>query len=86
MGSRTLPIECHHGTTVDYGDFGPCQDCAEHDWADCPNFVACEQCLAEEADARLKRIEDAVRVVGRYVGDDCAQEIVFDLRDHGLMR
>lgn len=44
---RTMPTECEHGTTIDYGDFGPCQDCSEHDEGECPNFRDCEQCQAD---------------------------------------
>lgn len=42
--SRDLPTECEHGVVVDWGHFGPCQDCAEHPGEDCPNFGTCEEC------------------------------------------
>lgn len=42
--SRTMPTECEHGEIVDWGDFGPCQDCDEHPDDDCPNFRDCRQC------------------------------------------
>lgn len=47
MGSRMMPMECAHGWTVDWGDFGPCQDCDEHDGERCPNYTPCPQCEAE---------------------------------------
>ena len=50
MGSRTMPTDCEHGVTIDYGDFGPCQDCdTDHDpmLPDvCPNFQRCAECDA----------------------------------------
>lgn len=46
MGSRVLPTECKHGTVLDWGDFGPCQDCDEHDGEPCPNLAVCPQCEA----------------------------------------
>ena len=46
--SRYMPTECRHGNVTDYGDFGPCQNCDEHDDllddGDCPNFANCPQC------------------------------------------
>lgn len=44
---RTLPYECEHGTIIDWGDFGPCQDCNEHEGEPCPNYESCSQCDAE---------------------------------------
>jgi hypothetical protein len=62
MGSRTMPMDCEHGVTVDWGDFGPCQDCAEHNWDDnCPNIVECPDCADDLA--RLQRQVDAERAV-----------------------
>jgi len=46
--SRTLPLDCKHGVTVDWGDFGPCQDCDDHPGEDCPNLGDCELCDAEQ--------------------------------------
>lgn len=57
---RTLPSECQHGTTVDWGDFGPCQDCSEHDDGSCPNYAACDKCEAERHPSGLS---------GRLVAD-----------------
>ena len=42
--SRMMPTECLHGVIVDWGDFGPCQDCAVHDEWDCPNLATCPDC------------------------------------------
>ena len=42
--SRTLPTDCPHGVTVDWGDFGPCQDCSDHGDDDCPNLTDCPDC------------------------------------------
>ena len=41
--SRYMPTECRHGNVTDYGDFGPCQNCDEHD-DDCPNLIDCPEC------------------------------------------
>lgn len=58
MGGRTLPTECEHGVTVDWGDFGPCQDCADHDWSeDCPNIESCPDC--DQIYARQSAVRDA---------------------------
>lgn len=54
---RTLPMECHHGTTVDWGDFGSCQGyCDEHGHSsrDCPDVPGCEQCREETAQATAR--------------------------------
>jgi hypothetical protein len=66
MGSRTLPYECQHGTTIDYGDFGPCQDCSEHEGAPCPNFVDCERCEAEGREQRAIDREEAKRLIAEF--------------------
>lgn len=66
MGSRTLPTECQHGVVIDHGDFGPCQDCDDHDLGDCPNFVDCEQCSGETAQRRSDDRELAARVVAEF--------------------
>lgn len=55
MGSRMLPTECKHGTVLDWGDFGPCQDCDEHDGEPCPNLAVCPQCEAERPYGRDRR-------------------------------
>lgn len=48
---RMLPVDCEHGVTIDWGDFGPCQGLCEEnhpeDLDDCPDYERCEQC--EEA-------------------------------------
>jgi hypothetical protein len=44
---RYMPTECQHGTVVDWGDFGPCQDCNKHG-DDCPNFADCKLCDESE--------------------------------------
>ena len=54
--SRCLPTECHHGTIVDWGDFGECQDCDEHDGEECPNLADCPQCDATVTEKFLKII------------------------------
>lgn len=46
---RAMPTDCTHGVTVDWGDFGPCQDCDEHEGLDCPNIADCEQCESARA-------------------------------------
>lgn len=47
--SRMMPTECRHGFVVDWGDFGECQNCDEHDDGDCPNLAECPECWAEKA-------------------------------------
>jgi hypothetical protein len=57
MGSRTLPTECHHGRTVDWGDFGPCQGyCYEngHPSSKCPDYEPCPDCEREVAEATAR--------------------------------
>jgi hypothetical protein len=57
MGSRTLPIECHHGRVVDWGDFGPCQGyCYEngHSSSKCPDYEPCPDCEREVAEATAR--------------------------------
>lgn len=71
MGSRRLPTECHHGTTVDWGDFGPCQDCSEHGWdGDCPNFTPCEQCEVEAQQARSEGRKALVQALHEALDND----------------
>lgn len=45
---RTIPTDCAHGVTVDWGDFGPCQNCDEHPDEGCPNLVDCAACEGDE--------------------------------------
>jgi hypothetical protein len=50
--SRYMPTVCVHGVTVDWGDFGPCQNCDNHaDW-ECPNLANCPKCNTEAAHKR----------------------------------
>jgi hypothetical protein len=50
--SRTMPTECKHSFVVDWGDFGPCQNCDIHaDW-ECPNLANCPKCNTEAANKR----------------------------------
>ena len=44
--SRTLPTDCPHAVTVDWGDFGPCLDCNVHGFGECPNLTDCSECAA----------------------------------------
>lgn len=44
---RTLPYECKHGVVIAWNDFGPCQNCDEHEDEECPNFEDCPDCDAE---------------------------------------
>jgi len=65
MGGRMMPIECHHGATVDYGDFGPHQngcpdECFEPD-ARCPDVPVCDLCEAE--------VDETIRVYWEVLGD-----------------
>ena len=53
---RMTPINCHHGFTVDWGDFGPCQDCDEHDDGACPNLRDCPDCETASND-RMEQID-----------------------------
>lgn len=50
---RYLPTECEHGVTIDWGDFGPCQDCStDHDDdSPCPNYPTCAECVSDGAEA-----------------------------------
>lgn len=42
---RMLPMECEHGVTIDWGDFGPCQgNCEQVHPDDCPDFEHCAEC------------------------------------------
>lgn len=41
---RMMPVDCQHGVTIDWGDFGPCQDCDDHPGESCPNLVDCPEC------------------------------------------
>ena len=45
-------MECEHGVTIDWGHFGPCQDCEiDHPGEpNCPNFTTCEDCDADFSD------------------------------------
>lgn len=49
---RALPYECHHGTTVDWGDFGPHQNGCEDECfgpdGRCPDQPGCDLCDQEE--------------------------------------
>lgn len=50
---RTHPTECRHGVVIDWGDFGPCQNCDEHpDTDDCPNLRDCLTCAEESGSSR----------------------------------
>jgi hypothetical protein len=43
-----MPTVCMHGITVDWGDFGPCQNCDIHaDW-ECPNLNDCPTCMPSD--------------------------------------
>lgn len=47
---RMLPIDCPHGLVLDWGDFGPCQDCDEHPGRKCPNYLdSCPECRGPRA-------------------------------------
>ena len=63
--SRTMPVDCPHGVTIDWGDFGPCQDCCEHGDDDCPNLEDCPECtdVRSRADALLDRMARAEDVL-----------------------
>lgn len=39
-----MPVDCQHGVTIDWGDFGPCQDCNDHPGESCPSLVDCPEC------------------------------------------
>lgn len=94
MGSRTLPTECHHGVTVDWGDFGSCQgycDIEGHDPWDCPDKPGCRECEAEEEAVRTMRwtlYEEEVRgfFIEHHLPFDTADEwtetIVSYAKDH----
>lgn len=64
---RYLPAECVHGTQLDWGDFGSCQEgCEEegHSPEDCPDTLPpCELCDAEEAVAHAAMLAEAVAPV-----------------------
>ena len=73
MGSRTLPTECEHGVVVDFGDFGPCDDCNEHELGDCPNFQTCDECESnwkqhdhDVAVGRIRRLPLAERIAACF--------------------
>lgn len=49
MGGRTLPTECSHGVTVDWGDFG-CDEYHDEGCSTCN--PRCEQCDQEWVERR----------------------------------
>ena len=73
---RTLPMECEHGVTIDWGDFGPCQGNCERvhpeDLDDCPDFERCLECARTThvfTDAELRaRDERIIRAAWRESG------------------
>jgi hypothetical protein len=69
MGGRTMPTECAHGVTVDWGDFGPCQNCDEHGDELCPNVQRCWQC-DEELEAQIVELEEAAIAHRRRLWQD----------------
>lgn len=92
---RTLPVECHHGVTVDWGDFGYCQgDCERfhpENLADCPDLPGCDLCEQEEQrteGVRWASIGDAIRgfLLEKHIPfdmvDEWADEIVAVVREH----
>lgn len=66
-----MPVDCHHGRTIDWGDFGPCQNCAEHDWSDdCPNFEPCDLCAVEQAQGRAEAAAAFVQALHEQLDND----------------
>lgn len=76
---RTMPSECDHGVVLDWGDFGPCQDCSEHGGDACPNFSRCGACEAE-TEVKAERVAERLRRV--WAGYDFARSILeWDVTD-----
>ena len=75
---RMMPINCRHGFTVDWGDFGHCQDCDEHDDGACPNLSDCPD-YETARNERWKQIA-AWRwiVVWRWIADSDGAPIIME--------
>lgn len=48
MGSRTMPTECEHGRTIDWGDFGPDDDSQPEPCPDCEAKQAAQAAWFEQ--------------------------------------
>jgi hypothetical protein len=64
VGSRTLPTECEHGRTVDWGEFGPDLDDGSVGAEPCP------ECEAEVPDCVHCDLTEALALLADLVDDD----------------
>lgn len=73
---RTLPYECHHGSIIDYGDFGPhqngCPPSCFEPGAQCPDHPTCEEC-EREAEAAGQEWQARMTEMLRELADDIAR-------------